>query len=96
MFTSGAYTLQDNTTIDRQIITADKLVVKSQYICYMQAYTNWYSYQHPQQHVIIVSTGTIIHTRLEVNTITNIHDIPKSVYNRTKAKNHIKTSYMLD
>ena len=33
MFTSEAYKLQDNTTIDGQIITADKLVFKSQYIC---------------------------------------------------------------
>ena len=42
MFTSESYTLQDNTTIDGQIITAGKLVVKAQYICYMQVDTNWY------------------------------------------------------
>ena len=41
MLTPEAYTIQDNTTIDRQIITADKLVVKSQYLCYMQVDTNW-------------------------------------------------------
>ena len=28
MFTSGAYTLQENTTIDGKIITAGELVVK--------------------------------------------------------------------
>ena len=32
MFTSEAYTLQDNTTIYGQIITAGELVVKAQYI----------------------------------------------------------------
>ena len=35
MFTSGAYTLQRNTTIDGQIITAGELVVKAKYICSM-------------------------------------------------------------
>ena len=33
IFTSEAYTLQDNTTIDWQIITAGELVVKAQYPC---------------------------------------------------------------
>ena len=47
MFTSKAYTLQDNTTIDGQVITADELVVKAQYICSIQVYTNWYWNQHP-------------------------------------------------
>ena len=42
MFTSEAYTLQDNTTIDGQIITAGELVVKAQYISSMQLDTNWY------------------------------------------------------
>ena len=41
MFTSGAYTLQENTTIDGQIITSGELVVKAQYICSMQIDTNW-------------------------------------------------------
>ena len=40
MFKSEAYTLQDNTTIDGKIITAGELVVKSQYLCYMQVDTN--------------------------------------------------------
>ena len=42
MVTSEAYTLQDNTTIDGQIITAGELVVKAQYISSMQLDTNWY------------------------------------------------------
>ena len=36
MFTPEVYTLQDNTTIDGQIITADELVVRIQYICSMK------------------------------------------------------------
>ena len=40
MFTSGAYILQGNTTIDGQIITAGEFVVKAQYLCYMQVDTN--------------------------------------------------------
>ena len=42
MSTSGAYTLQENTIIDLKIIATGELVVKSQYLCYMQVDTNWY------------------------------------------------------
>ena len=42
LFQSEAYTFQDNTIIYGQIITAGKLVVKSQYLCSMQVETNWY------------------------------------------------------
>ena len=47
MFASEAYTLQDNTRIDGQIITSSKLVVKTQYLCSMQDITNWFWVQHP-------------------------------------------------
>ena len=76
--------LQDNTTIDGQIITADKLVAKAQYLCSMQVDNDWYCNQHPQQHVITVPTRTIVHPRLEVISLTDFHAIPKSVCNRTK------------
>ena len=35
MLKSEAYTLQNNRTIDRQIITAEEFVVGAQYICSM-------------------------------------------------------------
>ena len=40
MFTSGAYTIQENTTIYRRIITDDELVVKAQYLCSTKVDTN--------------------------------------------------------
>ena len=86
IFTSESYTLQDNTTIDWKIITAVKLDVKSQYLCSMQLYTNWYWYQNNQQHVITFPKSTIIHPLLEVNEIKDIHDIPKSVRHKAQAK----------
>ena len=61
MFTLEAYTIQDNTTIGRKIMTTGELVSKSQYLCYIQVNNNWYWNQHPQQHVITVSTRTILH-----------------------------------
>ena len=88
-FTSEAYTIQDNTTIEGKIITAGKLVVKSQYLCSMQVDTNWYWDKHPQQPVITVPTRTILNPRLELNEITDIHDITKSVCNRIQAKKAI-------
>ena len=86
MFTSEAYTLQDNTTIDGLIITSGKFVVKAQYICSVQLDTYWYWNQHPQHHVITVPTCTILHTRLEVNAVTDFHAIPKIVCTKAQAK----------
>ena len=86
MFTSEKCTLQDNTIIHKQIITAGGLVVKAQYIFSMQVDTNWYWNQHHQHHVIIVPTHTIIHPQLEVNAVTYSHTIPKSICTRTQGK----------
>ena len=86
MFTSESYSLQDNTTIDGKIITAGELVVKSQYLCYIQVYTNWYWNQQPKHHVNKVPTRKIIHPQLEVNAVTDFHDTPKILCNRTQAK----------
>ena len=47
MFTSGAYTLQENTTIDGKILIAGELVVNEKYLCSMQVDTNWYWNQQP-------------------------------------------------
>ena len=86
MFTLEAFKLQDNTTIDGQIINGSKLAVKSQYLCYIQVDTNWYWNQNPEQKVITVLTRTIIHPEFEVNSVTDYHAIPKSVCNRTQLK----------
>ena len=55
----------------------------------MQLDTNWYWDKHPQQRVITVPTRTILHPRLEVNTVTDFNAIPKSVCTRTQAKKSI-------
>ena len=79
------------------IFTAGEKVVKGKYRCSMEVENNWYCKQHPQQHVITVQTRTIIHSRLEVNAVTNFHAIPKCVCTRTQAKKiHTKTHYMFD
>ena len=79
MFKSGSYTLQENTTIDRQIITAGELVAKAKHLCYMQIETNWYWNQQTKHHVITVPTRTILHPQLEVNAVTEFHSIPTNV-----------------
>ena len=66
-----------------------ELVVKAQYICYMQENTNWYWEQHPLQHAITVSTRTILHPCLVVFGIIYVQYIPKSRCNRTQAKKDI-------
>ena len=89
MFKTGAYTLQENTTIDGQIITAGELVVKAKYLCSMQIDTNWYWNKQPKHHVIIVPTRTLLHPQLEVNAITDFHAIPTSLCSRTQANKAI-------
>ena len=48
-FLSDAYKLQNNITIDGQVISAGELFVKAQYICSMQENTNWYWRLQPLQ-----------------------------------------------
>ena len=96
MFTSGSYTIQENTTIDGQIVSAGELVVKAQYLCSMQVDTNWYWNQYPKQHVITLPKRTIIHPQIEVNAVTDFHALPTSVCTRTQEKIHIKTACMSD
>ena len=96
MFTSRAYALHENTTIDGQIITSGELVVKAQYICYMQVDTNWFWDQQPKQHIITVPTFTILHPQLAVNAVTYFHAIPTSVYTRTQARKSYQDSLYVD
>ena len=72
-----------------RIITSGELVVKEQYICSIKEITGWFWDQHPQQKVITVPTCTITHPRIDVTTITDSHDISKSVCNRKQAKKSI-------
>ena len=86
MFTSGAYILQENTTIDGQIINAGELVVNAKYLCCMQVDTNWDCNQQPKDHVITVTASTILHPQLDVDAIIEFHAIPTSACSRTQAK----------
>ena len=89
MFKFGASKLQENTTIDGQIITSGELVVKAKYLCSMQVDTNWYWNQQPKHHFTTVPTRTILHPKLEVDAITDFHAIPTSVCSRTQANKYI-------
>ena len=89
-FISEAYTLKNNTTIDRQIVTFGELVIKAQYLCYIQDRNNWYWGQYPQQQAIIFPTFTIIYSRLDVFGITYVQDIPILVCTRVPTNPHIQ------
>ena len=65
------------------------MVVKAQYICSMQVDTNWYWYQQPKQHFITVPARTILHPQLEVNAVTDFHEITTSVCTSTQTKKAI-------
>ena len=53
-FLSKAYALQEETICNRQISTSGQLVVKAQYMNYIQDNTHWYWEQTQQQQNIIV------------------------------------------
>ena len=85
-FISETYTIQNNTTIDGQVIYAGELVVKAQYICLMQENTNWYWKQQLLQQTIMVPIITILHARLDVIIIRYVEDTPKKICCRKQAK----------
>ena len=41
-FISETYMLKNNTTVDKQVISAGELVVKAQCLCSMKENINWY------------------------------------------------------
>ena len=89
-FISEAYTLQNNTTIDDQIISAGDLVVKAQYLCSMQENNNWHCYQQPLHQNIIFPTHIIPHQSIYVFEIKYVQDITKNVFNRIQLKKPYK------
>ena len=89
-FISEAYTLQNNTHFDGQVIYAGELFVKAQYLCSMQENSNWYWKQQSLQQNIIVLTRTIIHICLDVFIIRYVQDTPNNVYNRIQGKKAIQ------
>ena len=86
MFISEAYTLQNNTIIDIQIIYTGGLVVKAKYLCSMQENSYCYWKQQLLQYNIIFPTRTIIHLCLDVFRIPDVQDIPKTICNIIQAK----------
>ena len=58
----------------------------------MQVDNNWYWNQQPKQNVITVTTCRIIHPQLEVNSVSDFHSIPTSVWTRTQKKNPYQDS----
>ena len=89
-FISEAYTLQNNTTIYGQVISAGELAAKSQYICSMQENTNCYWKQKLLQQITIVPTRIILHPRLDVFTIRDVQDISNNFFNSIQAGNPYK------
>ena len=85
-FLSEAYTLNNNTTIDGQVISDGELVVKAKYLFSMQENKNWYWKQQPLQHTIILPTRAILHPIFEVVIIRYVQDIPKKLCSRNEAK----------
>ena len=94
-FLSESYTLKNNTTIDGQVISAGKLVVKAQYPFSMQESTNLYWKQQPLKHNIMVPKCTILHPCLEVIVIRYVQYTPKKILAGTKQKKQYKDIQLL-
>ena len=70
---------KNNSTIDGQVISDGKLVVKAQYLWSIQENTNWYCKQQPLQQHIIVPTLTITHPCIDVIIIRYVQDTPNNL-----------------
>ena len=79
-FISEAYTLQNDTTIYGQVISAGESVVKAQYLCSMQEKPNWYWKHQPLQQTSIAPARKILYTCLNVIIIIYVQDIHKNIF----------------
>ena len=75
-FISESCTLQKNTKIYWQGISAGELVAKAQYHCSMQENSNWYWKQQSLQNNIKVPTCKVIHPCIDVVRKTDLQYIP--------------------
>ena len=91
---SEAYTLKYDTTCDGQIISSGELVVKSQYLRFMQEIPIGVGRRKKQQQVIFVPTQTIVHPCLDVVVVNVVHDIPKSIQNIHQEKQSLQRQYI--
>ena len=88
-FFSDAYTLQEDTTCDGICFLAGELVVKAQYLKYMQENTKCYWEKKHQQQVIIFPTLTIVNPCIDVMLVKYVHDIPRNACNRNQVKQYM-------
>ena len=95
-FISESYTLQNNTKIYGKNITAGELVVKVQYLCYMQESNNCYWNQHPHQYSIIAPTRIILCPCLKGFVIKMFKKSLKVCVAGFNKKIHTKTPYLYD
>ena len=85
-FLLEAYTLQEDTTYDRQINTAGKIFFKTQYMTYMQYYTKWHWKKSQQQNNNIVRICTFVHPCLDLMAVTEVKQIPNTLYSRNQSR----------
>ena len=56
-FVSETYTLQEDTTCDKKIFSSQELILKAQYLIFIQENTNWY-WEHKKNQQVIISPKT--------------------------------------
>ena len=93
-FVSEAYNLKNDTTCNGKISSSGELVVKAQYLSYMQEKKKCYWEHKQQQKVIIVSTQTILYQYIDVVTVKYVQDIPRSACNRKQEKMALQRHYI--
>ena len=89
-FLSEPYMLQDNKIVDKQVIMAGELIVKSEYLSIMKANTNWYWQQIRTEESVIIVTHTIVHPCLDMSNIKDVADTPISLCDKEPARKAIQ------
>ena len=82
--------LQNNNTMDKQVIKAGEIIVKPEFLIIMKNYTKWYWQQFGTQESIIIENCTIFHPCLDMSSIKDVAEIPISSCNKKKARKSVK------
>ena len=85
-FLSDPYTLQNEITVDGQILKDGELVADACYLTQIRQGSNWYVEAEEEQQLVTVSMRTVVHPQLNTEVVKDAAKIPQSLCSRTQAR----------
>ena len=94
-FLCNPYTLQQDITVDGQVLQQGEQVVDACYLSSMQNNTHWYWEPERQPQLVKVCVRTIVHPMLDVVKPNNVTDLPRSLCSRQNASKVLRRKPVL-